>query len=163
MKLMMSLIMEQVPQLSICSCVCGCVLVMMSSSLLTALPLSEAHLKNVFENTRNLGNLCSWLRIPRDKRTAASAAEHYKKSTEPRKGRRMVFWLDWNGDTALADSVMECAEPPAGKVYMYVYIPVPVHCSFTHFLRHPIRHTQLMHIHKDSNSVDLEIRSIVIY
>ena len=28
--------------------------------------------------------------------------------------RDVIFWLDWIGDTALADSLMEYAEPPAG-------------------------------------------------
>ena len=120
---MMSLIVRS------CSCVCGCVLVMMSSSLLTALPLSEGHLKNVFQNTSDLGRLCSWLNIPDDKRTAAGAVEYYRRSTQPRKGRKMVFWLDHIGDTALADSVMECAEPPAGTLCMctisYTQIPQP--------------------------------------
>ena len=106
-----------------CSCVCGCVLVMMSSSLLTALPLSEGHLKNVFENTCYLSHLCRDLNIPRDKWTAAGAVECYKQSTRPRKGRKMVYWLDDIGDTALADSVMECAEPPAGMcIFMFMYI-----------------------------------------
>ena len=105
-----------------CSCVCGCVLVMMSSSLLTALPLSEGHLKNVFENTSHLSYLCSGLNIP-SKRTAAGAVEYYRRSTQPRKGRKMVYWLDIIGDTALADSVMECAEPPAGMcIFMFMYI-----------------------------------------
>ena len=97
----------------------------MSSSLLAALPLSEGHLKNVFQNTRNLSTsgLCSRLNIPRDKWTAAGAVEYYIRSTQPRKGREMVFWLDHIGDTALADSVMECAEPPAGMcIFMFMYI-----------------------------------------
>ena len=86
-----------------------CVVVMMSSSLPTALSL------NVFENTSNLGGLCIGLNIPYDKRNnAASASEHFIQSTEPLKGRKMVFCLDLIGDTALADTVMECAEPPAG-------------------------------------------------
>ena len=35
----------------------------------------------------------------------------------------MVYWLDIIGDTALADSVMECAEPPAGMcIFMFMYI-----------------------------------------
>ena len=89
---------------------------MMSSSLLTAPPLSEGHSKNVFENTSNLSFLCFDLNIPSDKSTAADAVEYYRRSTKPRKGRKMVYWLDWVGDTALADSVMECAEPPAGNV-----------------------------------------------
>ena len=86
----------------------------MSSSLLTALPLSESHLKNVFENTRHLRLLFSFLQIPGDKRTAAGAVEYYRRSTQPRKGREMVYELDRIGDTALANSVMKCAEPPAG-------------------------------------------------
>ena len=106
-----------------CSCVCGCVLVMMSLSLLTALPLSKGHLKNVFENTSNLSFLCIGLNIPDDKMTAAGAVEYYRRSTQPRKGREMVYWLDMIGDTALADSVMECAEPPAGMcIFMFMYI-----------------------------------------
>ena len=28
--------------------------------------------------------------------------------------RKLIFFLDKNGDTALADTVMEYAEPPAG-------------------------------------------------
>ena len=123
-----------------CSCVCGCVLVMMSSSLLTALPLSEGHLKNAFENTSNLRDLCLYLHIPDDKRTAAGAVEYYRRSTQPRKGRRMVHYLDDIGDTALADSVMECAEPPAGMcIFMFMYI------AALHTLRHAMRCTQLIH------------------
>ena len=108
---------------SICVSVCGCVLVMMSSSLLTAVPLSERHLKNVFENTSDLSYLCLRLNIPDDKRTVAGAVEYYRQSTEPRKVRKMIWELDNIGDTALADSVMECAEPPAGMcILMFMYI-----------------------------------------
>ena len=96
---------------------------MMSSSLLTALPLSEGHLKNVFENTSDLSYLCGCLNIPDDKWTADGAVEYYIRSTQPRKGRRMVWELDDIGHTALADSVMECAEPPAGMcIFMFMYI-----------------------------------------
>ena len=91
---------------------------MMSSFLLTALPLSKERLKKVFENTRDLSRLCNSLDIPRDKRTVSDAVEYYYQSTDPMKGRRMVFWLDVVGDTALADSVMDCAEPPPG---MYIH------------------------------------------
>ena len=87
---------------------------MMSSSLLTALPLSEDHLKKIFEKTRSLSGLCYHLNIPDDKRTAAGAVEYFKHSTEPRKWSKMAFCLDLFGDTVLADSVMEYAEPPAG-------------------------------------------------
>ena len=89
---------------------------MMSSSLLIAVPLSEHHLTNVFENTSDLSRLCTNLNIPHDKKTvtAAVAVEYYRRSTQPRKVRKMVYELDIIRDTALADSVMECAEPPPG-------------------------------------------------
>ena len=98
-----------------------CVVVMMSSSLSTALPLTPEKARYVFENTSNMGDVCSFLNIPDDKRNnAASASEHFIQSTEPMKVRKMVFWLDFIGDTALADTVMECAEPPAG-IYMFMW------------------------------------------
>ena len=93
-------------------------LVMMSSSLLTAHHLSKDRLRNVFMNTSHLSNLCIDLSIPDDiKRDVVNVTEYYHKSTQPRKVRKLIFYLDWNGDTALADSVMDCAEPPAG---MYI-------------------------------------------
>ena len=95
---------------------------MMSSSLPTALPLTPEKTRYVFENTSDLGYLGLRLNIPGDKRNnAASASEHFIQSTEPMKVRKMIFYLDGNGDTALADTVMECAEPPAG---MYIYVHV---------------------------------------
>ena len=98
-----------------------CVVVMMSSSLPTALPLTPEKARYVFKNTRNLGRLCGELNIPYDKRNnAASASEHFIQSTEAMKVRKMIWYLDWNGDTALADTVMECAEPPAG-MYMFMW------------------------------------------
>ena len=98
-----------------------CVVVMMSSSLPTALPLTPEKARYVFQNSKNLGVLCLNLNIPDDKRNnAASASEHFIQSTEPMKVRKMVFWLDFYGDTALADTVMECAEPPAG-MYMFMW------------------------------------------
>ena len=93
----------------------------MSSSLPTALPLTPEKARYIFNNTSDPGFLCRSLNIPVDKRNnAASASEHFIQSTEPMKGRKMVFWLDVNGDTALADTVMECAEPPAG-MYMFMW------------------------------------------
>ena len=98
-----------------------CVVVMMSSSLPTALPLTPEKARYLFENTSHLGDLCICLNIPDDKRNnAASASEHFIQSTEPMKGRNMVYCLDINRDTALADTVMECAEPPAG-MYMFMW------------------------------------------
>ena len=89
-----------------------CVVVMMSSSLHTA-PSENA--RRIFENTSDLRQLCINLQIPDNNATsAASATEHFLWSTEPMKVRKMVYYLDDIGDTALADTVMKCAEPPAG-------------------------------------------------
>ena len=98
---------------------------MMSLSLFTALPPSKDTLRNVFQNTSNLSDdffdrsLCNYLDIPDDKRDVDSATEFYSKTTDQRKMRKMIFWLDEMGDTALADSVMEYAEPPAGMATQY--------------------------------------------
>ena len=94
----------------------------MSLSLFTALPPSKATLRNVFANTRKLsgiGGLCYLLYIPDDKRDVDSATEYYSNSTDQRKMRKMIFNLDKIGDTTLADSVMEYAEPPAGMATQY--------------------------------------------
>ena len=82
-------------------------------SFLAALP-PKATLRNVFENTSNLRRLCDWLSIPDEKRDVDSAVEYYVQSTDPMKMRKMIYWLDQFGDTDLADSLMEYAEPPAG-------------------------------------------------
>ena len=98
-----------------------CVVVMMSSSLPTALPLTPEKARHVFLNTSNPGCLCFNLNIPDDKsNNAASASEHFIQSTEPMKARNVIYSLDHIGDTALADTVMECAEPPAG-MYMFMW------------------------------------------
>ena len=89
-------------------------LVMMSLSFLAALPPNKATLRKVFENTRNLSRLCVNLSIPIDKWDVDSAVEYYVQSTDPMKMRTMIFSLDKIGDTVLADSLMEYAEPPAG-------------------------------------------------
>ena len=91
-------------------------------SLLTALPPSKATLRNVFENTSNLSGrngLCNLLLIPDDKRDVDSAVEYYAQDTDQMKMRKMIWFLDGVGDTALADSVMEFAEPPAGMATQY--------------------------------------------
>ena len=104
--------------------ICSCVLVMMSSSLPTALPLTKGHVQNVFEKTKHLRGLCILLNIPGDdKRTVSSAVQYCSQSTDPRRARKMVYRLDWYGDTALADTVMECAEPPAGVcVHVHTFV-----------------------------------------
>ena len=98
----------------------------MSLSLFTALPPSKDTLRNVFQNTSRLSSggfgppgLCTRLNIPGDKRDVDSATEYYSNSTDQRKMRKMIFNLDEMGDTALADSVMEFAEPPAGMATRY--------------------------------------------
>ena len=107
---------------------------MMSSSLPTVVPLTTGHVTRVMEKTKNFNELCSHLSIPEDKRgSAASAAEHYVHHSTlwPNKVRWMIYWLDYNmKEPGLADSVMECAEPPAGvcvssdDMYMYMYMYV---------------------------------------
>ena len=95
---------------------------MMLLSLFTALLPSKATFRNLFENTSDLsGNfgLCWYLNIPADKRDVDSATEYYSNSTGQRKMRKMIFSLDMVGDTTLADSVMEFAEPPAGMATHY--------------------------------------------
>ncbi|CAI8023616.1 hypothetical protein GBAR_LOCUS13777 [Geodia barretti] len=77
------------------------------------LPPSKTTLRKVFENASNISYLCDRLSIPDDKSDVDSAVEYYVQSTDPMKMRRMIFWLDMVGDTVLADSLMEYAEPPA--------------------------------------------------
>ncbi|CAI8035157.1 hypothetical protein GBAR_LOCUS19750, partial [Geodia barretti] len=89
------------------------------------LPPSKATLRKVFENTSALSYLCDRLSIPYDKRDVDSAVEYYVQSTDPMKMRDMIFNLDKIGDTALADSLMEYAEPPADpSLNPHLLIPV---------------------------------------
>ena len=87
---------------------------MMSFFLFTAPPPSKVVLRNVFQNTTDLDGLCIGLSIPDDKRDIDSAVEYFARRTKPMKIRWMIYELDWNGDTDLAESVMDYAEPPAG-------------------------------------------------
>ena len=111
----------------------GCVLVVMSSSLPTVVPLTTGHVTHVMEKTKDFNQLCEYLGIPEDKiGSAASAAEyyvHHSTDTWTNKVRRMIYCLDYRmEEPGLADSVMECAEPPAGAcvssddMYMYMYV-----------------------------------------
>ena len=45
-----------------------------------------------------------------------SAVEYYLQSRDQRKVRNLIFQLDMMEETALADTIMEYAEPPAGKI-----------------------------------------------
>ena len=92
-------------------------------SLFIALPPSKAILRNVFVNTRDLNRLCIHLNIPRDERDVDSAVEYFAQDTDQIKMRRMIWELDQVGDTALADSVMEFAEPPAGMTAVNIAHP----------------------------------------
>ena len=102
----------------------------MSSSLPTVVPLTTCHVTRVMEKTKNLNLLCINLSIPEDKSgSAASVAEYYvHHSTRSNKVRWMIYYLDVMEEPGLADSVMECAEPPVGvcvssdDMYMYMYI-----------------------------------------
>ena len=86
------------------------------SSLLTATPFTVDNVRPIFEKARDLEWLCDWLDIPDDKRTnATTAAEWYvNQNVGTRTWRWMIQILDRTGDTALADSIMDHAEPPAG-------------------------------------------------
>ena len=88
----------------------------MLSSLLTVVPLSVDKVQALFEKTRDLARLCNGLGIPYYKRgDAATAAEYYiNNDTRYRGWRWLIWWLDIIGDTDLANSIMEYAEPPEG-------------------------------------------------
>ena len=88
----------------------------MLSSLLTVVPLSVDKVQALFEKTSQLARLCSNLGIPRKKRgDAATAAEYYVNNDTGCRGWRWLIWhLDYIGDTDLANSIMEYAEPPEG-------------------------------------------------
>ena len=94
----------------------------MTSSLLTVTPLTVDSVREVFKNTSDLITLYFYLNIPRDKSSdAATAAEYYvNHSRKHSKGRRIIWGLDQIGDTALADSIMSCAEPSTGMWSVYM-------------------------------------------
>ena len=109
-----------------CSCILhvhvvwGSVLVVMSSSLPTVVPLTTGHVTRVMEKTKDFNELCYLLDIPKDKcGSAASAADYYvHHSTRSRRVRLMIYTLDYYmAEPGPADSVMECAEPPAGVCF----------------------------------------------
>ena len=91
-----------------------CVSVLSILCFLTAFPPTKAILKDIFKRTSDLDSLCGCLEIP-DYESESAAAEYFAQNSDPTKVRNMIFWLDWNGDTVLADTMMEYAEPPAGN------------------------------------------------
>ena len=94
----------------------------MTSSLLTVTPLTVDSVREVFKNTSDLRTLYFYLDIPDDKKSdAATAAEYYvNHSKEYWKGREIIWYLDEIGDTALADTIMSCAEPSTGMWSVYM-------------------------------------------
>ena len=94
----------------------------MTSSLLTVTPLTVDSVREVFKNTCDLSLLCIYLGIPHYKSSdAATAAEYYvNHSRVHRRGTRIIWDLDEIGDTALADSIMSCAEPSTGMWSVYM-------------------------------------------
>ena len=74
-------------------------------------------MQEVFEKTSDREKLCSyWLEIPDDKCGDAATAANYfvNHDTGYRRWRWIIWFLDSIGDTALADSLMDRAEPHAG-------------------------------------------------
>ena len=96
----------------------------MTSSLLTVTPLTVDSVREVFKNTSNLRRLCIYyLNIPHYKSSdaAATAAEYYVNHSRVYRRWRWIIWgLDQIGDTALADSIMSCAEPSTGMWSVYM-------------------------------------------
>ena len=83
----------------------------------------QYRLRKIFQKTSDLSELCDWLSIPPENSTSAvSAADYYNQSTKPRKVRKLIYELDFIGDTALADSVMDCAELPAGMTFVHTTV-----------------------------------------
>ena len=94
----------------------------MTSSLLTVIPLTVDSVREIFKNTSYLRRLYFFLDIPDDKSSdAATAAEYYvNHSRVHTRGRWIIWGLDQIGDTALADSIMSCAEPSTGMWSVYM-------------------------------------------
>ena len=94
---------------------------MMSSSLLTVVPITVENVRPVLEKTSDLNHICINLNIPRNKRDdAATAADYFINHVTQDKSWKWIIWvLDWIGDTDVAESIMENAEPSAGVWTVY--------------------------------------------
>ena len=96
---------------------------MMSSSLLTVVPITVENVRPVLEKTSNLNGLCSFLRIPSNKRDAATAADYFVNHATQYKSWKWIIWkldyIGFNSDTDVAESIMENAEPSAGVWTVY--------------------------------------------
>ena len=94
---------------------------MMSSSLLTVVPITVENVRPVLEKTSDRIDLCSFLRIPDNKRDdAATAADYFVNRVMQYKSWKRIIWeLDNIGDTDVAESIVENAEPSAGVWTVY--------------------------------------------
>ena len=95
---------------------------MVSSSLLTVVPITVENVRPVLEKTRNLNYLCIHLEIPAYKRDdAATAADYFVNhvTTQRRSWKWIIWGLDYIDDTDVAESIMENAEPSAGVWTVY--------------------------------------------
>ena len=91
---------------------------MMSSSLLTVVPITVENVRPVLEKTRDLNELCIVLDIPDNKYDdAATAADYFVNHVKLWKW--LIWGLDNIGDTDVAESIMENAEPSAGVWTVY--------------------------------------------
>ena len=94
---------------------------MMSSSFLTVVPITVENVRPVLEKTSNLYRLCDNLLIPDNKcDDAATAADYFVNHVTQYKSWKWIIWeLDRIGDTDVAESIMENAEPSAGVWTVY--------------------------------------------
>ena len=73
---------------------------MMSSYLLTVVPITVENVKPVMEKIRYLQTLCVYLDIPRSNRdNAATAADYFANQIMQYRWRMMIYCLDTIGDT----------------------------------------------------------------
>ena len=94
---------------------------MMSSSLLTVVPVTVENVRPVLEKTSNLKRLCRNLDIRYNKRDdVATAADYFvNHATQYKSWKWIIWWLDDISDTDVAESIMENAEPSAGVWTVY--------------------------------------------
>ena len=93
----------------------------MSSSLLIVVPITVENVRPVLEKTSKLKRLCRGLGIPYNKRDAAATAAYYfvNHDTQYKSWKLIIWGLDDIGDTDVAESIMENAEPSAGVWTVY--------------------------------------------
>lgn len=127
------------------------------SSLLTVTPLTVNNVRPIFEKTQDLKQFCFQLNalFPHDKqKDAATAAEWYvSNATRTKSWRSVIYSLDWTGDTALAESIMNLAELHAGVWCVLIiassssngYIPIAGMLAYIH--------SHVLYLHSTSISI----------